>query len=83
VGTAEDDGRMAGGDRIGHELGSVMQDEDAASDNAHNLGFRKRFRPGRGVDVAAHRYHGRDFAQPFEYLWLADISSMDDQFRAT
>jgi hypothetical protein len=80
---AEHDGRIPNGHRIDDEPGSVMQDVDIASSNAQNLGFRKLFCPRRGIDIAAHRYDGRDLAQPFEYLGLADISGMYDQVGPT
>jgi hypothetical protein len=35
------------------------------------------------INVAAHRYDGRNLAQAFEYLGLDDISGMNNQFRPT
>jgi hypothetical protein len=37
------------------------------------VGLGQLFCPSRAINVAAHRYDGRNLAQAFEYLGLADI----------
>jgi hypothetical protein len=47
------------------------------------VGLGQLFCPSRAINVAAHRYDGRNLAQAFEYLGLDDISGMNNQFRPT
>jgi hypothetical protein len=78
---AEHDSRKTSVCGIDRELGTVVQDEDEMPTDLDRVGLGQVFCPRRGIDIAAHRYHGRDLAQPFEDLGLAHISGMNDQFR--
>ena len=61
---------------------NIMKHVDRVSAESHHLGVRIFLRPLAGVDVPSDRTDRRNPAQPGYYVWLTNITAVDDMRNA-
>ena len=77
-----DHGMKLGGFRIQVESLQVVKYVNIDACCFGYCGFRERFSPVRGIDIAANGYHWGNVREGFHYAWVAHVTGMNDQVRA-
>ena len=71
-----------GGSRVQVESLNIVQYVNVDACRFGYCGFRERFRPVGGIDVAANGHHWSNVREGFQYAWVAHVTGMNDQVRA-
>ena len=82
MGMAEDDRGKACGRGVQVQGEEFVEDVDEDAAHFDYPGVGEISGPVGPVGVAAHRMHRGDLLKRFQYLWIADISGVDDELDA-